>query len=189
MSVESVFSQFPVLTTERLVLRKLQSTDKEALFEIKSNGDVTKHYGQEPHESINDSHSWIQRLQLSYRQRLDVAWCVTLKGEDRLIGVITLWNLDSRYQHGEIGYELHPAYGKRGIMHEAVAAVITFAFTEFGLHRIEACPFDDNPASKNLLVKLGFVYEGTLRERHFFRDHYKDQLYFRLLKDEWLKPE
>ncbi|MEO8393135.1 MAG: GNAT family protein [Chloroflexota bacterium] len=181
MSVDAVFTQFPVLTTERLQLRQLQASDAEALFAIKSNPDVTEHYGQEPHQALSDSLGWIERL--------GIAWCVTLKGEDRLIGVVTLWNLDPGYHCGELGYELHPAYEKRGIMTEAVTAVLTFGFTELGLHRIEATPFADNPPSKNLLVKLGFAHEGTLRQRHFFRDHYKDQLFYGLLKDEWLKSE
>jgi ribosomal-protein-alanine N-acetyltransferase len=187
MSVDAVFTEFPLLTTNRLFLRQLQPSDAEALFAIKSNVEVTKHYGQEPHKSIDDSLGWIQRLHESYAQRQDIAWCMTLAGEDRLIGVITLWNLDPGYHCGELGYELHPAYEKRGIMTEAVTAVLTFGFTDLGLHRVEATPFADNPASKNLLLKLGFTYEGTLRQRHFFRDHYKDQLYFGLLKDEWLK--
>ena len=114
------------------------------------------------------------------------AWCVTVKGEDKLIGACTLWNLDRAYHHGEIGYELLPAYERQGLMTEAVSAILTFAFTELGLHRVEATPFADNLPSKSLLLRLGFSYEGTLRQRHFFRDHYKDQLYFGLLKEEWL---
>ncbi|MBI1258490.1 MAG: GNAT family N-acetyltransferase [Chloroflexi bacterium] len=187
MSVETVFREFPVLTTHRLTLRQLQPGDAEALFTIKSDFEVTKHYGQEPHQSLADSLAWIQRLHESYAHCEAVAWCVTLKGEDTLIGVCTLWNLDPSYHHGEIGYELHPAFEKQGIMTEALSAILTFAFTDFGLHRVEANPFADNPASSKLLLRLGFKHEGTLRQRHFFRDHYKDQLYFGLLKDEWLK--
>jgi RimJ/RimL family protein N-acetyltransferase len=71
-------------------------------------------------------------------------------------------------------------------MTEAVSAILTFAFSDLGLHRVEATPFADNPPSQSLLLRLGFSHEGTLRQRHFFRDHYKDQLYFGLLIDEWL---
>jgi RimJ/RimL family protein N-acetyltransferase len=54
-----------------------------------------------------------------------------------------------------------------------------------GLHRIEACPLAFNTPSINLLRKLGFTYEGTLRQRHFFRGEYHDMLYFGLLAEEW----
>ena len=186
MSADSVFTQFPTLTTERLVLRQLEPRDDETLFVIKSNFEVTKHYGQEAHRSIDDTREWMEKVQAGYEQRLDMAWCVTRRGEDKLIGVITLWNLDPAYHHGEIGYELNPADEKQGIMTEALSAVLTFAFTDFGLHRLEATPFADNPPSVAMLARLGFTLEGTLRQRYFFRDHYKDQHYYGLLQEEWL---
>lgn len=186
MTVEAAFNPFPILTTQRLVLRQLVPADGEALFVIKSDFEVTKHYGQEPHQSVRDTLAWIEVLRTSYEQRTDLAWCVTLK-DGTLIGACTLWNLDPGYHHGEIGYELHPAYGGQGIMTEAVSAILDFGFSVLGLHRVEATPFDDNAASKSLLLKLGFSYEGNLRQRYFFRDHYKDQLYYGLLKEEWLK--
>nr|AUN37605.1 ribosomal-protein-S5p-alanine acetyltransferase [uncultured bacterium] len=186
MSVDAVFTAFPALTTERLHLRQLKPSDSKALFAIKSDPEVTKHYGQEPHQSVDETLWWIEGLKISYENRQDVAWCVTLKGDDTLIGACTLWNLDHGYHHGEIGYELHPAYERQGLMTEAVAAILTFAFNDLGLHRVEATPFADNPPSKSLLLRLGFTYEGTLRQRHFFRNHFKDQLYYGLLKDEWL---
>jgi RimJ/RimL family protein N-acetyltransferase len=70
-------------------------------------------------------------------------------------------------------------------MTEALTAILTYGFNRLGLHRIEACPLDNNTHSKALLVKLGFKLEGTLRQRHFFRDHYEDQLYYGLLSEEW----
>ncbi len=55
------------------------------------------------------------------------------------------------------------------------------------MHRIEATPFVSNTTSISLLRKLGFTYEGTLRQRALFRDHFEDQQYFGLLKDEWFR--
>ena len=72
-------------------------------------------------------------------------------------------------------------------MTEAISTILTYGFTELGLHRIEAIPLGGNTASKSLLLKLGFKYEGNLRQRHFFREHFEDQLYFGLLREEWLK--
>jgi ribosomal-protein-alanine N-acetyltransferase len=63
----------------------------------------------------------------------------------------------------------------------------TYGFTKLGLHRIEANPLAGNTASRNLLLKLRFMYEGNLRQRVFFRDQFLDQNYFGLLKDEWLE--
>jgi [ribosomal protein S5]-alanine N-acetyltransferase len=188
MTLDAAFARFPILTTERLRLRQLQPTDAEALFAIKSNLEVTRHYGQEPHQSLADSVAWIERLHASYARREDFAWGVTLKDKDTLIGACTLWNFGPGLQCAEIGYELHPAYEKRGIMTEALSVILTFGFTKLGLHRIEATPFVENSSSQNLLRKLGFIHEGTLRQRHFFRGHYLDQMVFGLLKDDCVAP-
>jgi len=70
-------------------------------------------------------------------------------------------------------------------MTEAMSTILTFAFSELGLHRIEAIIDIANERSKNLLLKLGFTYEGNLRQRFPFGDQFLDEHYFGLLKDEW----
>lgn len=187
MTIDAAFTHFPFLTTNRLHLRQIQLTDAEAIFAIKSDLEVTRHYGQEPHQSLDDTHDWIQRLQASYERHEDFVWGITLAGEDTVIGICTLWNFDPSLHCAEVGYELHRAYQRQGIIAEALSAVLTYGFTELGLHRIEANPLADNTPSRSLLLKLGFTYEGNLRQRHFFRGHFEDQLYFGLLKEEWLK--
>ncbi|HAV76121.1 MAG TPA: N-acetyltransferase, partial [Anaerolineae bacterium] len=132
--------------------------------------------------------AWIQRLQASYERCEDFAWGVTQKDSGQIIGVCTLWNFDPSFHCAEIGYELNPLYQKQGIMSEAISAVLTFGFTTLGLHRIEANPSAENMASINLLRKFGFKQEGILRERIYFRGRLDDQMYFGLLRDEWLYP-
>ena len=187
-ALDAAFTRCPILTTDRLRLRQIQPADTEALFAIKSDFAVTLQYGQEPHQSLDDTEAWIRRLQASYDQRDSLFWCLTRADEDTAIGGCVLWNFDTDFHCAEIGYELHPAYGRQGIMTEALATVLTFTFGDLRLHRVEANPLAGNPASIHLLQKLGFTYEGTLRQRHFFRDHFEDQLYFGLLNDEWQKP-
>jgi [ribosomal protein S5]-alanine N-acetyltransferase len=112
-------------------------------------------------------------------------WCVTLNDQDVAIGSCCFWNIDEDFHSGELGYELNRAHWGKGIMTEALPAVIASGFNDLGLHRIEANPLHHNAASVNLLHKLGFMLEGTLRQRCVFRGDYFDQLYFGLLVDEW----
>jgi ribosomal-protein-alanine N-acetyltransferase len=136
---------------------------------------------------LDDTRGLIQRLQASYDRRESIFWCITLKGEDAVIGSCCFWNFSLGFHCAEIGYELHRAYWRKGVMAEAISAIVTYGFTKLGLHRIEANPLAGNVASRKLLLKLGFTYEGNLRQRVFFRDQFLDQHYFGLLKDEWLK--
>ncbi len=112
-------------------------------------------------------------------------WFITMKGEDRVIGDCTLWNLDIPSSCGELGYALDSSYWGRGIASEAISAIIEFGFGKMQLNRIEACPFSSNEPSMSLLQKHGFKLEGNLRQRVFFHGKYYDQLYYGLLKPEW----
>jgi len=187
MSLDAAFTSFPLLTTNRLHLRQIQLSDAEAFYGVKSDQEVTRSYGQEPHRSLDDTRAWIQRLQASYERRECIFWCITLKAKDSAIGSCTFWNFSPDFHCTEIGYELHRAYWRRGITAEAVSEILRYGFTELGFHRIEANPLAGNESSRGLLLKLGFTYEGSLRQRVFFRDHFEDQDYFGLLENEWLK--
>ncbi len=185
MTFDAAFTQFPTLSTRRLCLRALHRADAEALFAIKSDLEVTRQYGQEPHGAPDETRAWIQRRQADYAQRDALFWALALPDDDRLIGGCTYWNFEPGLRCAEIGYELHPAYQGQGLMTEALSAVVAYGFAGLGLHRIEANPLAANLPSQNLLRRLGFTYEGTLRERVFFRGHFYDQLYFGLLEGEW----
>ncbi|GAC1430333.1 MAG: GNAT family protein [Ktedonobacteraceae bacterium] len=188
MSIDVAFTQFPTLATNRLHLRQLRLTDAEALFAMRSDPEGMEFFGQEPQQSIEETHTLIQRLQTFYDQREALFWCITLKGEDTVIGSCTFFSFGPHFHYAETGYELHRAYWRQGITTEAMSAVLTYGFTELGLHRIEADVAPENIRSKNLLLKLGFTFEGNLRQRYYFRGQFEDEYYFGLLKDEWLKP-
>jgi len=185
MTIDEAFTHFPILTTNRLQLRQIQAADEEAFFAIKSDHEVADPYGQEPHQSREDTRAWIQRLQSSYDRRDAILWCITLN--EKAVGSCCFWNFGEGFRCAEIGYELSRKYWRQGIMIEAISAVLTWGFNELRLHRIEANPLAKNIPSRSLLLKLGFSYEGNLRQRVYFRGHFEDQLYFGLLNNEWLK--
>jgi ribosomal-protein-alanine N-acetyltransferase len=85
----------------------------------------------------------------------------------------------------ETGYDLNRAYWGRGVMREAMSAVLSYGFTTLELHRIEAIIDIQNVRSKTLLEKLGFTYEGNLRQRYYMDGRFEDEHYFGLLKHEW----
>ena len=85
----------------------------------------------------------------------------------------------------EIGFDLQEAYCGKGIMTEALRAIINKAFTEKGINKIQAITYIDNQESCKLLEKLGFVKEGVIREKHCFRGKYYDHYCYSLLKREW----
>lgn len=185
MIIDDPFTRFPSLTTNRLLLRRIVPGDAEALFAIRSDAETMKFFGQEPHESLDETRDVIRRMEERYTRKEALRWCITLQGGGGLIGSCTLFHFDEGFDRAETGYELNRAFWGKGIMTEAMSAILTFGFSELGLHRVEAVIDIANERSKKLLLKLGFTYEGNLRQRFPFRGHFEDEHYFGLLKDEW----
>lgn len=185
MSIDAAFTHFPSLTPDRLILRQIRPTDAEAMFETFSDAEAMRYYGHEPHQSLDHTHALIERIQANYDAREAIRWGITLKGEDTAIGSCGFHHFGPGFHHAEIGYELQRAHWGQGIIAKAVSVVLTYGFTKLGLHRVEAIIDDANERSKGLLLKLGFTYEGKLRQRYFFRGRFEDEYYYGLLKDEW----
>lgn len=186
MTIEAAFTHFPVLTTHRLQLRQIQPSDAEALFVPFSDEETMQFYGHELHQSLDETRASIKKALSRYARCEAIRWGITLKGKGQIIiGSCSFHHFDIGFHRAETGYILNRAFWGQGIMTEAISAVLTYGFAELGLHRVEAIIDIANERSKNLLLKLGFIYEGNLRQRYFFRGNFEDEHYFSLLKDEW----
>ena len=185
MTIDAAFTYFPSLSTNRLFLRQIQPQDAEDLFKTFSDEEAMQFYGHEPHRSVDETHALIEQIQARYARREAIRWGITLKGEGRVIGSCGFHQFDTGFHRAETGYELHRTFWGQGVMTEAVSAILTYGFTELELHRVEAVIDIANERSKGLLLKLGFTYEGNLRQRYSFRDRFEDEHYFGLLRDEW----
>jgi RimJ/RimL family protein N-acetyltransferase len=185
MKIDAAFMEFPALTSQRLRLRQIRPDDADAFFATASDEETMRFIGHEPHRTIEDTHAYIQQQLARYAERSAIRWCITLGDDDRVIGSCSLHHFDDGYHRAEVGYQLNRAFWGQGIMPEAVSAVLTYGFTKLDLNRIEAIIDIANKRSKNLLLKLGFQYEGNLRQRFVFRGGFEDEHYFGLLHDEW----
>lgn len=83
---------------------------------------------------------------------------------NQVIGSISVVNMSVDYEWFEIGYCLSRNYWDKGIMMEALKAIISFCFTEVGLSRVQAFHHVENPASGKVMLKSGMKYEGCLRQ-------------------------
>ena len=119
-----------------------------------------------------------------HRQGLGIAWIIELKSTNTTVGAIRIYSIEKNARCGKVAYELHPEHWRAGIASEALAAVVHHAHETLALHRLEAWTSEGNPASDRVLVKNGFLLEGTLREKARFRDkHWNVRLYGRIADD------
>ncbi len=185
VTIDGAFREFPELTTQRLRLRQIRPDDAEAIFATASDEETMRFIGRGTHQTIEDTRAYIQRHLALYVERQAILWCITMCDHNRVVGSCSLHHFDEGYHRAEVGYELNRAYWGQGIMPEAVSAILTYGFTDLALHRIEAIIDDANARSKSLLLKLGFQYEGNLRQRFVSLHGFEDEYYYGLLHDEW----
>lgn len=163
------FTPFPTLTTDRLVLRKLVLEDAPEIFIQRSHPTIQKFIKREPPKTIEDARTWLKMVLEREQENESITWAIVLKGNERLIGTICLWNIEKESDMAETGYSLHPDHFQKGIMNEAMEAVTAYGFDVMKLKRMDAYTHKDNVASRRLLEKNGFErnldFESTYEDK------------------------
>ena len=149
------------IQTERLILRKPCMEDALAIFEgYAQDPEVTRYLVWKPHRNIRDTEEFLLACGQLWRTGKDFAYSITLKEDDKLIGMFGLHPMNLKI---EVGYALaHPYWGK-GYMTEALCAVIDWAFTQPDIFRVQATCDVDNLGSARVMKKAGMEREGLLR--------------------------
>ena len=167
--LELNFSPFPEITTERLLLRRMTKQDAGEIFFLRSNEDVMKYIDRPRAVSIQDAEDFLDLINKSLDANDGITWGITMKeNPGKLIGTIGYWRMKKEHYRAEIGYMLNPAFWKKGIMKEAILAVLDFGFNTMHLHSIEANINADNVASAGVLEATGFIKEARILKKISF---------------------
>lgn len=179
--------QLPDIETKRLLLRKHKSTDAQALFELRNNDEVMRYIDRPRQKNVNEAEVFIQTMNEQFDKGMSLAWVISFKDNpDLMLGNIGYWRTDLDNHRAEIGYMLHPDYWRQGIISECVAAVIDFGFNTVGLHSINANINPGNNASRQLLLKHGFIKEAYFREDYYFEGKFLDSEMYGLLASDYV---
>lgn len=176
------FDPFPPLDTPRLHLRRLTPDDAEIIFRIQSDPEVIRYFGRAGDASIEAARERVARIDAGIREHTSIRWGITLRDTGELIGTAGFWRWNKPHRNAEIGYDLRPAWWGRGLMPEAVRAILRFGFDEMDLHRVEANVDTENQRSVRVLERLGFVREGVLRENWLNEGRFTDTGTYGLLR-------
>lgn len=154
----------PVLETARLVLRPVEARDQQKVFEGFSNPEITRHM-----EITYATFEATAEQMLWYANNRETgsgyAWVLALKDEpDSFLGILSMYYITPKHKRAEIGYWLFPEHWNKGYTAEGFEAIIEFAASKLGVHRIAAEVEPDNYGSRKVLQKLGFQQEATLRD-------------------------
>lgn len=183
--MNDVFSSFPQMETKKLILRQPIEEDINDILINLSNINVIKYTGLELFRSLEDAKGELDWYNNIYKNKTGIRWVIIDKISNKMIGSCGFKEYNSLDNKAEIGYELREDYWRKGIMTEALETIIKYGFINLKLNRISAEVDCENVASYNLLLKLGFIKEGILRESEFERGKYIDLYVLSLLKKEY----
>lgn len=178
------FSTFPTLRTERLTLDRITTDDRQALYDLFSDEQVTRFNDVETFKSLTDAEWLIRFLERRFDAEAGLRWAIRLTDAPKLIGTAGYNSWMRDVLTAEIGYDLLPFYWNRGIMTETLKAVIAFGFDHMALNRVEADVVVGNGASVRVLEKLGFTQEGILRQGGVWKGQFHDLHLFSLLRSD-----
>lgn len=164
-------------------MRRLQDSDAPALFRMFSDPETMRYWSRPPFTQPEEAQELVTRAGLAAKEGRSLVLGLEWNGE--MIGTCVLHTFEHQCRRAEIGYRMGRDYWKKGLMTEALTALIDFAFDELNLIRLEADTDPRNAASIRLLERLGFVQEGFLRRRWIVADEVSDAAFFGLLVEDW----
>jgi RimJ/RimL family protein N-acetyltransferase len=154
-----------VLETNRLLLRKLVSSDAESMFLLDSNPKVHEYLGNNPVKSVQECSSYIENIQSQYLQNGIGRFAVVIKETNEIIGWAGLKFItepeNNHVNYYDIGYRLQEQHWKKGYGYEVAKAWRDFAFDVLKIKALYAAAHIDNVGSNKILQKIGMQVKET----------------------------
>lgn len=173
------------IETDRVCVRPILESDLPSLLAVNGDEEVVRFLGHAPWRTIADAEAWFDRISKLQASGSALEFVIVGKETGNVIGRSGLFDFEEVNAHAHLGYVLGRAHWGKGFMREALTALISCAFGEMDLRRLEANVEAHNTASANLLRRLGFTREGVLRERWTTKDGTTDAEVYGLLNHEW----
>lgn len=175
----------PAFAAGRYDVRVVEEGDLPDLLDVHADDAVTAYLPYASWHSLADARAWLARVRDFAATGRSRQFVVVERADGRVLGAVVVFALDVDARRAELGYVLGRRDWGRGVMRDVLPTVIERAFLDLDLRRIEAWIDPRNVASDRLLQRLGFVHEGTLRQRVVLKGVVVDSAVYGLLRDAW----
>jgi len=156
-----------MIETDRLILKEINESHVEDILKIRSNEIINQFVKRISPKTNYDALQFILTIKERTQNNQTLYLGITYKNQPDLIGTICLWNFSEDRKTAEVGYELLPGYHRKGIMSEALKAVLNYGFNNLHLQEILAFTSRYNENSKGLLLKHHFILEEGRTDEGF----------------------
>jgi len=147
--------------------------------------DVCRFMRWTPHKDKEESRDILNGWLEAYSRESFYQWAITLKTSKEPVGAIALAVINEYDLCGDIGYCIGKKHWGRGIVTEALKAVLNFAFTSVGFNRIEAYHSINNPASGKVMQKAGMTFEGMAKQKYRSITGFEDSNMYSIIKEDF----
>ncbi len=176
--------KFEELNTERLILRKFVPETYDYIYAHYSDEALMGFLGIDQEALEKEKQKYARGMSTYNRSFLN--FLMIDKESGKVVGSCGFHTWYTDHARAEIGYAMYGEdFKQRGLMSEALKAIIAYGFEVMKLHRIEAMVGPNNVPSLKLMDKMHFTREGLLRQHYFKNGVMEDSAVFSLLRDEW----
>jgi len=173
------------IETRNLLLKALSPSDINYIFEHYTKPGIKEILGHRSEEDYQKEETKYRNGYSSYNRSFKLFLLID-KISKSIIGRCGLHNWNAEHKRAEIGYVMEDEVFKRkGLMTEALEAVIDYGFNQMNLHRIEALVGSNNIPSLRLMEKYNFIKEGIAREHYYIAGKYENSVLFSKLHSEY----
>ncbi|HEX3799233.1 MAG TPA: GNAT family protein [Verrucomicrobiae bacterium] len=172
---------FPVLETERLLLRALAVEDAAGVLAVYGDDEVTRFSEMVTLATVEQAQTVIGFFQHEFERDAGIRWAMVEKSSSRVVGTCGFGWLRQNFS-ALLSYDVAREFWNRGFTTEAIRATVSHCFATTESNRISATTTVDNIASRRVLQKLGFTEEGVLRDWGFWKGQFVDLRCFSLLR-------
>lgn len=177
---------FAPVTTERLILRRLELSDAETVRRLAGDPQVADTTLTIPHPYPEGAaEEFIRITHEGLESGKGCIFGIERREDGQLVGVISITGLHPVHKRAELGYWIGVPFWGKGYATEATGAIFRLGFEELGLNSIYARFFTRNPASGRVMQKMGMKYEGTMRQAVCKNGQFEDLAYCSILRSEW----
>ena len=157
------------IETDRLILRDIETTDAQGIFDLDSDPEVHEFLGKNPIKTMDEAHAVIQYIRNQYQKNGIGRWAIIDKQTNDFIGWSGLKYEDlvrKEFHYYDLGYRLRQKYWGQGIATETAVASLKYGFERLNLKEIGAGADIHHIASNKVLKKVGlkfketFIYDG-----------------------------
>lgn len=174
------FTPFPSIETKNLMLRRMCHNDINDLFEMRKDPRMSEYTDTKLEEHINETMAYIEKMNKGVDDNKWIIWAIEHKQTKKVIGSISIWNINIEQKSGELGYGIIPDYQGQGLMKESLLSAVQYGFNVMNLTKLDAYTEENNINSIKLLKKCNFILVNRVDDEGYFNKRVYHMMVYRL---------